>query len=133
GADAGSCPPFARTGRSSRPDAANQPPSAPTARTTPVVRHILGFMAESSVLGVNSRPGVTSSALEPGSSPAEFERDLLDPAGECEPALVLVGGIDRRDRVAADLERLQPVAERRTLDPALAGGLAVDEQPERAA
>ena len=63
----------------------------------------------------------------------QLERDLVDLAGELELALVLVGRIDRRDRVAADFERLQPVAEERSRQLALAGRLAVDEQLERAA
>src|SRR5580692_2144139 len=42
--------------------------------------------------------------------PSHFKADLFDRAGEREGALRLVVRANRRDRVAADLERLDPVA-----------------------
>ncbi|MFN9945150.1 MAG: hypothetical protein ACK56I_37350, partial [bacterium] len=60
----------------------------------------------------------------------QLERDFLDRTRECERAFVI--GTDGGDRVAADLERLQAVAEDRTLYFAFAGGLSVREQLERA-
>lgn len=56
----------------------------------------------------------------------QLEGDLLDLTGELETAFVLVGWIDRSDRVASDFERLQPVPEEGALDLALADRLAVD-------
>ena len=57
----------------------------------------------------------------------EVKRDFLNSASECELSLVFVCRVDRRDRVAADFKGLQPMAELRPRESALAGRLAVDE------
>src|SRR5262249_35414283 len=58
-----------------------------------------------------------ASATTPrGSLLRHVEADLVDRPGERELTLALVRRVDGGDRVAADLERLQPVPEERTLD-----------------
>src|SRR5271165_3118419 len=67
------------------------------------------------------------------SLPVEGECNLIDLAAEREVPLALVGRVDRRDRVAADLEGFEAVAEGGMRQLAFTGRLPVDEEFDRPA
>src|SRR5262245_24371597 len=114
--------------------------SAVTTRPSAAQPHVCGVHGTGA--GTEISASFSSAARVAGSSAAvasavavtsglHVEGDLLDPPGEGEVTLALVVRAGRRNRVPADLERLDPVAGHRHVDGSLADELAVREQLHR--